>query len=59
MMNEVLNAMRLIKMYAWEEPFTERIIDLRLPFFSDKTETHYCIYMIYIDMSHSKFINLN
>lgn len=29
MMCEIVNSIRLIKMYAWEEPFINRIIDLR------------------------------
>ena len=28
-MNEILNAIRLIKMYAWEEPFQKRIKKIR------------------------------
>lgn len=28
-MNEVINAIRLIKMYAWEAPFLKRIQELR------------------------------
>ena len=29
MMSEIINSMRLIKMYAWEQPFTQRIDKLR------------------------------
>ena len=29
MMSEIINSMRLIKMYAWEQPFTQRIDNLR------------------------------
>ena len=29
LMNEILNSIRLIKMYAWEEPFIEKIKGLR------------------------------
>ena len=29
MMDEIINSMRLIKMYAWEEPFIKRVEDLR------------------------------
>merc|ERR1711892_311954 len=29
MMSEIINSMRLIKMYAWEQPFTQRIDELR------------------------------
>ena len=29
MMSEIINSMRLIKMYAWEQPFTHRIDNLR------------------------------
>ena len=29
MMSEIINAMRLIKMYAWEQPFKQRIDKLR------------------------------
>ena len=29
LMNEILNSIRLIKMYAWEEPFIEKIRGLR------------------------------
>ena len=29
MMSEIINSMRLIKMYAWEKPFTQRIDKLR------------------------------
>ena len=35
MMSEIINSMRLIKMYAWEHPFIQRIDDLR------KTEVHH------------------
>ena len=29
LMNEVIGAMGLIKMYAWEDPFRKRILDIR------------------------------
>ena len=29
MMSEIINSMRLIKMYAWEQPFIKRIDELR------------------------------
>ena len=29
MMDEIINSMRLIKMYAWEEPFIQRVEELR------------------------------
>ena len=29
LMNEVIYAMRLIKMYAWEKPFIQRILNVR------------------------------
>ena len=29
MMSEIINSMRLVKMYAWEQPFTQRIENLR------------------------------
>ena len=29
LMNEILTSIRLIKMYAWEEPFIEKIKELR------------------------------
>lgn len=28
-MNEILNAIKLIKMYAWEEPFQQKVHDIR------------------------------
>ena len=30
LMNEVINSIRLIKMYAWEIPFTEKIQKIRI-----------------------------
>ena len=30
LMNEVINSIRLIKMYAWETPFTEKIQKIRV-----------------------------
>ena len=29
MMNEILNSIRLIKMYAWERPFEQKVKDIR------------------------------
>ena len=29
LMNEIVGAMRLIKMYAWEDPFRQRVQDIR------------------------------
>jgi hypothetical protein len=29
LMNEIVGAMRLIKMYAWEDPFRRRVLDIR------------------------------
>jgi hypothetical protein len=29
LMNEIIGAMRLIKMYAWEDPFRRRVQDIR------------------------------
>lgn len=29
LMNEILNSMRLIKMFGWEEPFMEKVKSLR------------------------------
>jgi hypothetical protein len=29
LMNEVIGAMKLVKMYAWEDPFRQRILNIR------------------------------
>ena len=46
MMSEVINAMRLIKMYAWEQPFIEKILTLRKEEVKNLKKVGKCLYLL-------------